>query len=170
MRRWPASRCMWRKARTSCSWIRRRRRGDPAGGRRGRRAAVVCGAVTRRAAGNAVTHAGGGAGLQDRHLSDRHAVAGGGGHQGRAGGAGGGRGGGRERACRRRNCARSLAIRTTTPRQSPSSGPELASLASAWSWRHGRVLPRPCRVRRSRRRASGRRGCLRGRGDSRRLR
>ena len=68
---------------------RRRRRQGPA---------VLRRAVARRAARHAVAERGRGARLQDRHLSDRPAVAGDGRHEGGAGGAEGRRGGGQERA------------------------------------------------------------------------
>ena len=65
----------------------RRERNPP--GRRGRgRPPVLRGAVARRAARDSVARASGRAGIQDRHVSDRHAVAGDGRHQGGAGRAG----------------------------------------------------------------------------------
>ena len=57
-------------------------------------------------------------GLQDRHLSDRAAVAGGGRHEGRAGGAAWPAKRRRRARCRRRSCARSWVMPTTTPRRS----------------------------------------------------
>ena len=57
--------------------------------------------------------------LQDRHLSDRHAVAGDGRHEGGSGGPGGRRGRSQVARCRRPSCAPPWAMPTTTPQAKP---------------------------------------------------
>ena len=99
-----------------------RRGRDPPRRGGGGRPAVLRGAVARRAARDADAQTrGGGAGVQDRHLSDRHAVAGDGRDEGRPGRAARRRGGSRQRAAAAPNCARRLAMPTTTRRRSGSS-------------------------------------------------
>ena len=91
------------------------------GCRRRQGPAVLRRAVARRAARHAVAEGRGGARLQDRHLSDRHAVAGHGRHEGRAWRRSRPARPRPNRRCRRPSCAQRWAMGTTTPRPSRSS-------------------------------------------------